>query len=86
MVRASAADNTVDGHVAHNKLIQHSGGIVQVASAGVREFGDDDRRGHNDPGFTLRVYTHLTPTSHERTRRAVDAFLGSGRPIRNVGG
>jgi integrase len=31
--------------------------------------------GHNDPGFTLRVYTHLLPTSHERTRRAVDAFL-----------
>lgn len=31
--------------------------------------------GHTDPGFTLRVYTHLMPTSHERTRRAVDAFL-----------
>jgi integrase len=31
--------------------------------------------GHNDPGFTLRVYTHLMPTSHERTRRAIDAFL-----------
>jgi integrase len=31
--------------------------------------------GHKDPGFTLRVYTHLTPTSHERTRRAIDAFL-----------
>lgn len=32
--------------------------------------------GHSDPGFTLRVYTHLLPTSHERTRRAVDGFLG----------
>ena len=28
--------------------------------------------GHSDPGFTLRVYTHLMPSSHERTRRAVD--------------
>ncbi|MGH3876160.1 MAG: tyrosine-type recombinase/integrase [Actinophytocola sp.] len=31
--------------------------------------------GHSDPGFTLRVYTNLLPTSHERTRRAVDGFL-----------
>ncbi|MFD9305738.1 tyrosine-type recombinase/integrase [Streptomyces sp. NPDC060048] len=28
--------------------------------------------GHSDPGFTLRVYTHLMPSSHERTLRAVD--------------
>lgn len=31
--------------------------------------------GHADPGFTLRTYTHLMPTSDERTRRAVDAAL-----------
>ncbi|MFJ4100561.1 tyrosine-type recombinase/integrase [Amycolatopsis japonica] len=35
--------------------------------------------GHSDPGFTLRVYTHLLPTSHERTRKAVDGFFGSLR-------
>lgn len=35
--------------------------------------------GHNDPGFTLRVYTHLLQTSHERTRRAVDAFLAENQ-------
>jgi hypothetical protein len=34
--------------------------------------------GHADPGFTLRTYTHLMPTSAERTRRAVDAVLGPG--------
>ncbi|MFJ7417857.1 tyrosine-type recombinase/integrase [Streptomyces uncialis] len=28
--------------------------------------------GHTDPGFTLRVYTHLLPSSEGRTRRAVD--------------
>lgn len=33
--------------------------------------------GHTDPGFTLRTYTHLMPSSEERTRRAVDrVFLG----------
>ncbi|SFL90599.1 tyrosine-type recombinase/integrase [Streptomyces pini] len=29
--------------------------------------------GHSDAGFTLRVYTHLMPSSEERTRRAVDS-------------
>lgn len=28
--------------------------------------------GHTDPGFTLRVYTHLMPASAERTRNAID--------------
>ncbi|WP_245554136.1 tyrosine-type recombinase/integrase [Nocardia takedensis] len=28
--------------------------------------------GHADAGFTLRVYTHLLPSSHERARQAVD--------------
>lgn len=30
--------------------------------------------GHNDPGFTLRTYTHLMPSSESRTRKAVDAM------------
>lgn len=35
--------------------------------------------GHADPGFTLRVYTHLMPASEERTRRAIDdLFSASG--------
>jgi integrase len=32
--------------------------------------------GHSDPGFTLRTYTHLMPSSSDRTRKAVDAALG----------
>ncbi|MET7769587.1 hypothetical protein [Nocardia sp. NPDC005366] len=31
-----------------------------------------DFLGHEDPGFTLRVYSHLLPSSNERARRAVD--------------
>ncbi|WP_327297115.1 tyrosine-type recombinase/integrase [Streptomyces sp. NBC_01197] len=30
--------------------------------------------GHSDPGFTLRIYTHLMPSSEGRTRSAVDAL------------
>jgi integrase len=34
--------------------------------------------GHTDAGFTLRTYTHLMPSSAERTRRTVDREWGSG--------
>ncbi|MFE7357367.1 tyrosine-type recombinase/integrase [Streptomyces sp. NPDC057543] len=34
--------------------------------------------GHTDPALTLRVYAHLMPSTQDRTRRAVDAILGSG--------
>ncbi|MCZ4122618.1 tyrosine-type recombinase/integrase [Streptomyces sp. H39-S7] len=30
--------------------------------------------GHSDAGFTLRVYTHLMPSSESRTRKAVDGM------------
>ncbi|WP_420076978.1 tyrosine-type recombinase/integrase [Streptomyces sp. JL3001] len=32
--------------------------------------------GHHDPGFTLRTYTHLMPSSEARTRSAVDRVFG----------
>lgn len=28
--------------------------------------------GHSDPGFTVRMYTHLLPSSETRTRKAID--------------
>ncbi|MEV4369091.1 site-specific integrase [Nonomuraea sp. NPDC049637] len=34
--------------------------------------------GHHDPGFTLRTYTHLMPSSQDRTRNAVAAVYASG--------
>jgi integrase len=36
-----------------------------------------DYLGHADPGFTLRVYTHLMPSSEDRTKKAVDRLFGS---------
>jgi len=35
--------------------------------------------GHADAGFTLRVYTHVMPSSGERARAAMDAAFGEGR-------
>jgi integrase len=31
--------------------------------------------GHSDPGFTLRTYTHLVPSSYERARLAIDGVF-----------
>jgi integrase len=42
-----------------------------------------DYLGHSDPGFTLRVYTHLMPASEDRARRAIDAAFSSSR-VQNV--
>ncbi|GGX15981.1 tyrosine-type recombinase/integrase [Streptomyces chartreusis] len=33
--------------------------------------------GHADPGFTLRTYTHLMPSSEGRTRKALDALYST---------
>ncbi|NUS92622.1 MAG: tyrosine-type recombinase/integrase, partial [Nocardia sp.] len=59
--------NRADGmhalrHLYASKLL--AGGVS------VKELAD--YLGHEDPGFTLRVYTHLLPSSHERARQAVD--------------
>lgn len=36
--------------------------------------------GHDDPGFTLRRYTHFMPEDGRRGRSAVDAWLGMSPP------
>ena len=35
-----------------------------------------DHLGHGDPGFTLRTYTHLMPTSEDCMREAIDRAFG----------
>ncbi|MFE4922630.1 tyrosine-type recombinase/integrase [Streptomyces sp. NPDC056661] len=34
--------------------------------------------GHHDPGFTLRTYTHLMPSSERRMREAVNRAFEDG--------
>lgn len=45
--------------------------------------------GHSDPGFTLKVYTHLMPDSQEKMRNAMGNLMGQaleafGNPIGNT--
>ncbi|PSR61572.1 MULTISPECIES: tyrosine-type recombinase/integrase [Nocardia] len=42
--------------------------------------------GHTDPGFTLRTYTHLVPSSYERARMAIDRVFRPELPPRPVDG
>lgn len=41
--------------------------------------------GHDDPGFTLRVYCHLMPDTADKMRAAIDAALTPGRTGRTSG-
>lgn len=49
-------------HLYASKLLSRGVSVKELA----------DYLGHEDPGFTLRVYTHLLSSSHERARQAVD--------------
>ena len=40
--------------------------------------------GHADPGFTLRTYTHLMPSSEDRARTAVDRAFAGSRPLEHT--
>ncbi|MFJ4097835.1 site-specific integrase [Amycolatopsis japonica] len=39
---------------------------------------------HSDAGFSLRTYTHLVPSSHERARQAIDAVFGQAAAAANA--
>jgi integrase len=47
-----------------------------LLEAGVSIKALSEYLGHADPGFTLRTYTHLMPSTEEKAREAVDKALG----------
>ena len=46
-----------------------------AAELGISQPAVSEYLGHADPGFNLRVYAHLMPTSDERARQAMDLAL-----------
>ncbi len=56
-------------------LRHHYASVLLDAGESVRALAD--YLGHSDPGFTLRVYTHLMPSSEDRARAAIDTALGA---------
>ncbi|WP_280451599.1 tyrosine-type recombinase/integrase [Nocardia cyriacigeorgica] len=65
-------ENRADGM--HSGLRHLYASKLLACGVSVKELAD--YLGHEDAGFTLRVYTHLLPSSHERARQAVDAAAG----------
>jgi integrase len=57
--------------------------IALASGVSVKELAE--YLGHHDPGYTLRIYTHLVPSSHRRAREAADEIFkprhtGAARP------
>lgn len=60
--------------------LRHYYANLQLAGGtNIRELAD--YLGHADPAFTLRVYGHLQPDSHERARKAVDTRFFRPRAV-----
>jgi hypothetical protein len=53
--------------------------LLYVHGVSVKELAE--YLGHADPGFTLRVYAHMMPGSHDRARRAIDDRLFRPRGV-----
>jgi site-specific recombinase XerD len=50
-----------------------------AGGASVRELAEV--LGHHDPAFSLRIYGHLQPESHERTRNIIDGIMFRPRAV-----
>ncbi|HEV7651367.1 MAG TPA: tyrosine-type recombinase/integrase [Actinophytocola sp.] len=60
--------------------LRHFYASVSLADGvNIRELAD--YLGHADPGFTLRVYGHLLPDSHDRARQAIDRRMFRPRAV-----
>jgi integrase len=77
--RARAAAGVPDTRENGFHVLRHTFASACLA-AGVDVRALAEALGHDDPGFTLRTYTHLMPGAAERTRKAVDAFFKIGGP------
>lgn len=68
--RAAAGIATPTREDGMHALRHHYASVLLDAGESIKALSE--YLGHTDPGFTLRTYTHLMPSSAERTRTAID--------------
>jgi len=68
----------VEGDDGMHALRHFYASTLLVRGVTIKELAD--YLGHSDPGFTLRTYTHLLPSSHQKARQAVDSLFKPRRP------
>ncbi|MGW5265683.1 tyrosine-type recombinase/integrase [Microbispora sp. NPDC004025] len=62
-----------------HQLRHYYASVMLAGGVAIRELAE--YLGHADPAFTLRVYAHMQPGSHERARRAIDDRLFRPRSV-----
>lgn len=53
-----------------HQLRHHYASVMLADGVSIKELAE--YLGHRDPAFTLRIYAHMLPDSHERARQAID--------------
>ncbi len=62
-----------------HQLRHYYASVLPADGVSVKELAE--YLGHHDPAFTLRVYSHLIPGSHDRARRVIDARIFRPRAV-----
>jgi integrase len=62
-----------------HQLRHHYASIMLAGNVNIRELSE--YLGHADPGFTLRIYAHLLPDSHDRARKVIDDRMFRPRAV-----
>jgi integrase len=62
-----------------HQLRHYYASVMLTGGVAIKELAE--YLGHADPAFTLRVYAHMQPCSHERARRAIDDRLFRPRSV-----
>ncbi|WP_055478094.1 tyrosine-type recombinase/integrase [Sphaerimonospora mesophila] len=62
-----------------HQLRHYYASVMLAGAVSIKELAE--YLGHADPGFTLRVYAHMMPGSHDRARKAIDDRLFRPRAV-----
>lgn len=68
-----------DRRAGMHALRHYYASVMLAGGVSIRDLADF--LGHGDPAFTLRIYTHMMPSSYERARAAIDERLFRPRAV-----